>query len=89
MKVIVSISRVLVGCLFIFSGLVKAIDPKGLSYKMQEFFEVWAADGFLPKLSFLSLSLVSLEVILPKFILFPNLKRLFFLRISLWVSVLV
>ena len=29
------------GVLFIFSGLVKADDPLGLSYKMQEFFEVW------------------------------------------------
>jgi len=30
-----------VGVLFIFSGLIKANDPLGLSYKMQEFFEVW------------------------------------------------
>ena len=47
MKIIVNIARVLVGCLFIFSGLVKAIDPLGLAYKMQEFFEVWAASGYL------------------------------------------
>src|SRR6476620_3043828 len=33
--------RWIVGLLFIFSGLVKANDPLGLSYKMQEFFEVW------------------------------------------------
>src|SRR6478735_2922951 len=33
--------RWVVGLLFIFSGLVKANDPLGLSYKMQEFFEVW------------------------------------------------
>jgi uncharacterized membrane protein YphA (DoxX/SURF4 family) len=47
MKAAVTIARVLVGALFIFSGLVKAIDPLGLSYKMQEFFEVWANDGFM------------------------------------------
>ncbi|MBI2730165.1 MAG: DoxX family protein [Sphingobacteriales bacterium] len=41
MKTTVNISRVIVGVLFIFSGLVKANDPYGLSYKMQEFFEVW------------------------------------------------
>jgi len=41
MKLLISISRVIVGVLFIFSGLVKANDPLGLSYKMQEFFEVW------------------------------------------------
>jgi uncharacterized membrane protein YphA (DoxX/SURF4 family) len=50
MKAMVHISRVLVGCLFIFSGLVKAIDPKGLAYKMQEFFEVWAAAGYFKSL---------------------------------------
>ncbi|MDE3126137.1 MAG: DoxX family protein [Bacteroidota bacterium] len=41
MKYLVLIIRWLVGLLFIFSGLVKANDPLGLSYKMQEFFEAW------------------------------------------------
>jgi uncharacterized membrane protein YphA (DoxX/SURF4 family) len=50
MKTVVNISRVLVGALFIFSGLVKAIDPRGLSYKMQEFFEAWSHSGFMPSL---------------------------------------
>ncbi|MFT3679120.1 MAG: DoxX family protein [Ferruginibacter sp.] len=50
MKLLVNISRVLVGALFIFSGLVKAIDPLGLTYKMEEFFEVWAGEGYLPSL---------------------------------------
>jgi uncharacterized membrane protein YphA (DoxX/SURF4 family) len=46
MKAAVNIARILVGILFIFSGLVKANDPLGLSYKMQEFFEIWGADRF-------------------------------------------
>ncbi len=37
MKVLLTIIRWLTGLLFIFSGLVKANDPLGLSYKMQEF----------------------------------------------------
>jgi uncharacterized membrane protein YphA (DoxX/SURF4 family) len=41
MKILIHIARILVGVLFIFSGLIKANDPLGLSYKMQEFFEVW------------------------------------------------
>lgn len=41
MKIALNITRFIVGVLFIFSGLVKANDPLGLSYKMQEFFEVW------------------------------------------------
>ena len=43
MKLLVNIARIIVGLLFIFSGLIKANDPLGLSYKMQEFFEVWGA----------------------------------------------
>lgn len=50
MKYIINICRWVVGLLFIFSGLVKANDPHGLSYKMQEFFERWAMDGILPSL---------------------------------------
>ncbi len=41
MKTVISLIRWFVGLLFIFSGLIKANDPLGLSYKMQEFFEVW------------------------------------------------
>ncbi len=41
MKTTLRIIRWIVGLLFIFSGLIKANDPLGLSYKMQEFFEVW------------------------------------------------
>ena len=41
MQAFLKILRWTVGLLFIFSGLIKANDPLGLSYKMQEFFEVW------------------------------------------------
>ena len=49
MKTLLKATRIVVGVLFIFSGLVKANDPAGLSYKMQEFFESWglhATDAF-------------------------------------------
>lgn len=48
--------RWIVGLLFIFSGLIKANDTLGLSYKMQEFFEAWgmpSLDNFSFVLSFL------------------------------------
>ncbi|HEY1113093.1 MAG TPA: BT_3928 family protein [Chitinophagaceae bacterium] len=44
MRATVNIVRVIVGVLFIVSGLVKANDPLGLAYKMEEFFEIWNAD---------------------------------------------
>jgi uncharacterized membrane protein YphA (DoxX/SURF4 family) len=49
MKIIVNAARVLTGILFIISGLVKANDPLGLAYKMQEFFDVWAQNPGLTK----------------------------------------
>ena len=72
MKIADHISRLLVGCLFVFSGLVKAIDPLGLGYKMQEFFEVWASDGYFPGLMnylhtqslWFSILMIVLEIVL-------------------------
>ena len=72
MKLSVTIARVLIGVLFIFSGLVKANDPLGLNYKMQEFFEVWASDGYLPVVMnwlnvhafFFTIIMITLEVAL-------------------------
>ena len=53
-KTFINTVRLLVGILFIFSGIIKANDPLGLSYKMQEFFEVWnmpALDSYTLALS--------------------------------------
>jgi uncharacterized membrane protein YphA (DoxX/SURF4 family) len=58
MKLVINIARFIVGLLFIFSGLVKAIDPLGLSYKMQEFFEIWN-QGLSKGSSFLNNTLVN------------------------------
>ena len=44
MKIAINVIRVFVGLVFIFSGLVKANDPLGTAYKMEEYFEVWNAD---------------------------------------------
>jgi uncharacterized membrane protein YphA (DoxX/SURF4 family) len=41
MRNTVTVLRLLVGVLFVFSGLVKANDPLGLAYKMEEYFAVW------------------------------------------------
>lgn len=39
------VARILVGGLFIFSGFIKANDPLGFSYKLEEYFEVFQADS--------------------------------------------
>jgi uncharacterized membrane protein YphA (DoxX/SURF4 family) len=47
LNIVLTVVRVFVGLLFIFSGLIKANDPSGLAYKMGEFFEVWSRDGII------------------------------------------
>jgi uncharacterized membrane protein YphA (DoxX/SURF4 family) len=84
MKTIVNIARVLVGSLFIFSGLVKAIDPLGLSYKMQEFFEVWGNSGFAPRMMawfgnhtlLFSIVMITIEVVLGAALLLGWMKKI-------------
>ncbi len=63
MKILVNIVRVIVGVLFIFSGLVKANDPLGLSYKMQEFFEVWGWNFFDNYTLAFSVLMIAFEII--------------------------
>ena len=63
MKILVNLVRVIVGLLFIFSGLVKAIDPLGLSYKMQEFFELWGMTQFNEHTLWLSVVMIAFEII--------------------------
>lgn len=63
MNLLLAIARYLVGLLFIFSGLIKANDPLGLSYKMQEFFEVWGVHALNSYTLPLSIGIISLEII--------------------------
>lgn len=55
--------RWIVGLLFIFSGLIKVNDPIGLSYKMQEFFEVWNMHFLNDYALFFSIAMNSFEVL--------------------------
>src|SRR5690606_35492519 len=63
-------SRIFVGGLFIFSGLIKLNDPVGTKIKLEEYFEVFAHDfgsffgWFVPHALEIGLVLVVLEVVL-------------------------
>lgn len=45
LRIITDLARYAVGILFIFSGIVKANDPLGFSYKLEEYFEEFAKLG--------------------------------------------
>ncbi len=63
MRIILWILRIIVGGLFIFSGVVKANDPLGLTYKTQEFFEKMHLD-FLHDFTLpLSIIMITLEIV--------------------------
>lgn len=60
MKILAQISRAIVGLLFIFSGVIKLNDPLGTQYKLEEYFEVFAAD--LPQMHDFFMSMVPLAL---------------------------
>ncbi|HEU0227499.1 MAG TPA: BT_3928 family protein [Arachidicoccus soli] len=64
MKKALPIIRWIVGLLFIFSGLIKANDPLGLSYKMQEFFNAWGISSVNFLALGLSIFMNTLEIVL-------------------------
>ena len=63
MKYFLWLLRIVVGLLFIFSGLVKANDPLGLTYKMNEFFEVWNMGYMIHYTLALSIAMIGFEII--------------------------
>ena len=63
MQSFLKILRWTVGILFIFSGLIKANDPLGLSYKMQEFFDVLGLSFFSDYTLFFSIAMNVLEIV--------------------------
>ncbi len=71
MKIIVAISRIFVGVLFIFSGLIKLNDPIGFSFKLEEYFSVTVLDiPFLePYALVIAIFVVIFEVLLGVFLL--------------------
>lgn len=64
MKALLFICRILTAFLFIFSGIVKANDPIGFSFKLDEYWEMFGIDWMKPYSLFTSIMVSSLEVAL-------------------------
>lgn len=62
-------SRIFVGLLFIFSGLIKANDPLGFGYKLQEYYEVFHLDFLSSSATASAILLCTLEIVLGAFLL--------------------
>ncbi|MFM6977011.1 MAG: BT_3928 family protein [Sphingobacteriaceae bacterium] len=63
-KISINFSRLFVGLLFIFSGLIKANDPLGFGYKLEEYLEVFHLSFLNDYATEMAIFLCGLEVIL-------------------------
>lgn len=78
MKFITQLSRILVGALFIFSGLIKLNDPVGFSFKLNDYFaaDVLNIPFLIPLALPMAVFIVILEVVLGLTLLLGFWKRL-------------
>ena len=53
----VNLCRIVLACVFIFSGYVKAIDPLGTQDKIQDYLTAWGMEGVFPDFVCLALSI--------------------------------
>ena len=63
-NILLRFSRIFVGALFIFSGLIKANDPLGFGYKLQEYFEVFHMNFLSGMATGIAILLCTLEIVL-------------------------
>ncbi len=63
-------SRLFVGLLFIFSGLIKANDPMGFGYKLQEYFHVFQLDFLNDYSTSIAVIICAFEIIMGVLLLF-------------------
>jgi uncharacterized membrane protein YphA (DoxX/SURF4 family) len=79
MKHIVSLFRFIIGAVFLFSGFVKAVDPYGTAYKMEEYINVFGLSGLLETMPWLpivaSVVMCSLEFIIGFMMFFHIYKK--------------
>ncbi len=62
--------RIFTGLLFIFSGFIKANDPTGFGYKLQEYFEVFHMTAFNEYATAIAVVICGFEILLGALLLF-------------------
>ena len=79
-KTVLTISRLLLGALFVYSGVVKGVDPLGTQFRIEDYFYAYGTEWAVPFALFLSVILNAAEF---------SLGALLILKIKVkWVSVL-
>lgn len=96
-KFLVELSRVIVGTTFLFSGFVKAIDPLGFTYKIEDYLIELGLTGLFPLALPAAVIMVTAEFSLGVFLLsgiyrkwtvrLIGLFMVFFTPLTLWIAI--
>ncbi|MCX7954340.1 MAG: DoxX family protein [Bacteroidales bacterium] len=97
MKLIRLISRIIVGLVFIFSGFVKAVDPWGTAYKLNDYFYAMGLEFLAPFSFIFSVLLIYAEFVIGILLtfnsyiklasLFALLFMLIFTPLTFWLAI--
>ncbi len=82
--ILVQIIRLGVGGVFIFSGFIKANDPMGFAFKLEEYFEVFGMEWMVPLSLFLAIFMCVLEMALGFTLLLGA-----YMKLTLWLLFLL
>lgn len=80
MKQLVTLSRILVGVLFIISGLIKSNDTIGFGYKLEEYYQVFGIDFLASTAALQAMLICIVEVALGVFLLLG-----YRVKLTLWL----
>ena len=96
-KFLVELSRVIVGATFLFSGFLKAVDPLGFTYKIEDYLIELGLMGFFPLALPAAVFMVTAEFSLGVFLLLGIYRKwtvrliglfmLFFTPLTLWIAI--
>ncbi len=89
-KAIVNICRLLLAAVFILSGFVKAVDPRGTQYKIEDYAAALGLADMLPSMAVVAIAVVlsALEFCLGIFMLFAIRRRLTSRLIVIFLAVM-
>ncbi|MCL2041498.1 MAG: DoxX family protein [Bacteroidales bacterium] len=82
----ITLSRVLIGALFIFSGFVKAVDPMGTVFKMEEYMVAYGTEWAMPLVPAVAILMITVEFALGFFAILNIKPKFTFAIITLMMA---
>ncbi|MFI3314212.1 MAG: hypothetical protein R3Y04_00910 [Rikenellaceae bacterium] len=74
-SLLVNISRLIIGVLFLFSGFVKSVDPLGTAIKFEEYFSAFSMELLIPLALPIAILLIYSEMLLGVLVVFRVFRR--------------